>query len=478
MKPVSRVAWSLALILPLAATWVVVAQDPAPKGGIQIGNKVYRDLAAMVAAGARCATPKPTAAQRDSVQKALRAAKNNVANAGNPVTIPVQFIHLTNGILGSVTEQQRLSQIAVLNDAYAPYGYSFCYDPNGAYKPKTVNNAFWFAMGPSTLAETQCKSTLGVTPDRVLNFYTADGDGLLGWATFPFPNIDLLRDGVVCNFRTLPGGSQNNFNEGDTATHEVGHWLGLFHTFEGGCFGFGDEVADTQAHADPDFGCPSTGPSCNPPASSPVRNFMNYVNDPCMDEFTAGQGARMNTIVALFRPNLGSTGCSGGPGCLLARLAGSAKKMLPFPLSQDDMDGLRKFRDGVLNKSEAGRALSSLYYQQGPKLVELMLNDTQLAGETLMFLAKQMPAVERAVERDGAVHLVQKDYDHGLMLLDRYRRVAPPELARTLTRVEALLQEAVHPGNDVVTLKFPTESNVASAATLLPTPDPISTKTN
>lgn len=473
----SRRMWTMMLLAPLAATWIAIAEDDVPKSGIRLGEVIFKDRAAVGAAGARCATPAPTAAQRAAADKAMQRF-GKVANAGSPITIPVQYIHITNGSQGLVTESQRVEQVQILNNAYAAYGFAFCYDPNGAYPPKTVNNATWFTMAPNSAAELACKSSQGVTPDKVLNLYTArPGGGLLGWATFPMPSIDLQRDGVVCLDTSLPGGSASPYNLGDTATHEVGHWLGLFHTFEGGCAGSGDQVSDTQSHPNPDFGCPSTGPSCNPPASSPVRNFMNYVDDACMDQFTAGQGVRMNSIVSTFRPNLGSVGCSTS-SCLLARLASSAKSVLPFPLSQDDMDGLRKFRDVVLNKSDAGRALSTLYYQHGTELVDLMLKNPQLAGETLTFLAKQMPAVERAVERDGAVHLVQKDYDHGMKLLDRYRKLAPADLARTLTRVEALLKEAVHPGNDVVTLKFPSTSNVASTATLVPTPDPISTNAN
>jgi hypothetical protein len=90
------------------------------------------------------------------------------------------------------------------------------------------------------------------------------GGGVLGWATFPtgvksFGRINSY-DGVVVRHDVLPGGTLFPFNEGDTVVHEVGHWLGLFHTFQGGCGTDaaldGDRVEDTPAEASPAFGCP------------------------------------------------------------------------------------------------------------------------------------------------------------------------------------------------------------------------------
>ena len=109
---------------------------------------------------------------------------------------------------------------------------------------------------------------------RTLNIYIngggPQGQPVLGWSRFPWQYAAAPRlDSVSVNVAGLPGGRARNYNLGDTVIHETGHWLGLLHTFQGGCDGVGDLVSDTPAEAEPSFECETTRDTCpTTPAST------------------------------------------------------------------------------------------------------------------------------------------------------------------------------------------------------------------
>lgn len=149
---------------------------------------------------------------------------------------------------------------------------------------------------------------------RYLNIYTNNtGNGtLLGYVpALPQASsvLNTPADRVVIHYasfgRPALGGAP--YGLGRTTTHEVGHYLGLFHTFDfgcdaGSCYSSGDRICDTAPEANARFGCPVGASSCGTP--DPVRNYMDYTDDACMTGFTAEQARRMRCTLQHYRPGL------------------------------------------------------------------------------------------------------------------------------------------------------------------------------
>ncbi|MBN8472604.1 zinc metalloprotease [Corallococcus exiguus] len=247
-----------------------------------------------------CATIEPSADEKLEIEAAL-ANRVSAKRAVGSVNVPVYFHVINKGTglaNGDVPDSQITSQMNVLNAAYANTPFKFTL----AGTDRTTNTQ-WFALGSGSAAEKKMKQALRKGGPESLNIYTANlKGGLLGWATFPSSYSSQPKmDGVVMLYSSVPGGTAAPYNEGDTATHEVGHWLGLYHTFQGGCANPGDSVSDTPPEASAAFGCPVNRDTCAGGGVDPIYNFMDYTDDNCMNQFTAGQVTRADSLTATYR---------------------------------------------------------------------------------------------------------------------------------------------------------------------------------
>lgn len=268
------------------------------------GKVVYMAEDGSLIEGERCATIDITSPNKTipTDNKAYWLKRQQRFNKTG-IVIPVAFHIITNSAgAGVVPTSQLQEQIDSLNAGYDSTNVRFVLSSIDT----TANNA-WYTVGFQSAAEMQMKQALSIDPEFTMNVYLANlGGGLLGWAWFPwnYPESSFMHGPVILT-QSIPGGTAAPFNLGATLTHEVGHYLGLYHTFQGGCFAPGDEVDDTPYEGSSASGCPIGRDTCpSDPGLDPIHNYMDYSDDFCMYELTPGQSARIDWAINTHKPGL------------------------------------------------------------------------------------------------------------------------------------------------------------------------------
>jgi PKD repeat protein len=244
-------------------------------------------------------------------------------------SLPVVVHVIYSNPIENISDAQVLSQIEVLNADYRQQNANasitarsfqdvavdteigFCLagrDPQG--KPTNGIHRVAFARAPFTeryINEVIKPATIW-DPTRYFNLWVCNiAGGVLGFAQFPqsaqltgLPAAPgaAMTDGVVINYTAFgtQGTAAAPFDRGRTATHEIGHWLGLRHIWGDGPCGVDDFCEDTPDTDDAHYGCPPGSTGCSGVAAM-VQNYMDYTDDACMSFFTQDQKTRMRLIL-------------------------------------------------------------------------------------------------------------------------------------------------------------------------------------
>ncbi len=253
------------------------------------------------------------------------------------ITIPVVVHVVYRNANQNISQAQIQSQIDILNEDYSRKNADTINIP-AAFKPLLGDMQVRFELakrdpnGDPTTGITRTSTTVNSfvdddavkfnsrgghnawNRDKYLNIWVCPlGGGLLGYAQFPGSG-PATTDGVVIghNYFGRTGTATAPFNKGRTATHEVGHWLGLLHIWgdEPNCSA-DDSVADTPQQKGENYNCPTfplisgTGASCTAAAPGAMfMNYMDYVDDACMNMFSVGQKNRAQAALNTSRPTL------------------------------------------------------------------------------------------------------------------------------------------------------------------------------
>ncbi len=275
-----------------------------------------------------CGTQSPSRELRTAHAQLRQARKAGLEKRGQQIVVQL-YMHFVTAFdqahFYSAAVRQRLatSQIAALNIAYRPANIVFAANP-ATY---TIRND-WATDANSTSMKQALRK--GTYKDLNVYFQTnlstapytySPASTLLGYCTLPtqitytngqggqteYPAIDYAIDGCNVLAGSMPGSPApiSGYNEGKTAVHEVGHWFGMLHTFQGNTCAptdGGDYIDDTPQEGVSTIGCPKGKDSCSrTPGLDPINNYMDYSTDACYTQFTPDQQARMVSMFQMYR---------------------------------------------------------------------------------------------------------------------------------------------------------------------------------
>ncbi|MGJ5642740.1 zinc metalloprotease [Formosa sp. S-31] len=227
------------------------------------------------------------------------------------ITIPVIVHVIYKNSQENISSQQINSQIAVLNADFGKTNSDVSGVPS-EFSSVVADSDIQFTLA-ATYRYSNSRTSWGlndavkaeyppITPETHLNIWICEiGNGYLGYAQFP--GGPASTDGVVISPQYFgnTGYVSAPFDEGRTATHEIGHYLNLRHIWGDGRCRQDDFVTDTPSSDGPNYGCPSY-PTVNCQSADMTMNYMDYTNDACMYMFTEGQKSRMRSMFVSGAP--------------------------------------------------------------------------------------------------------------------------------------------------------------------------------
>jgi hypothetical protein len=250
--------------------------------------------------------------------------------------VPVVIHILYDTIIHDISDAQALSQIKILNDDYLAMNANL-WKTQSVFTNRIGVSGIQFYIankapnGVDTVAIIHKHTSTKTFPtNNLCKHNSSNGDdawdtkkyfniwvvrlndpNILGFSSLPGTTLALSgNDGTVinCNNFGLSGLANSPYHLGRTATHEIGHFFGLQHTFEYGCAAEGDSIKDTPPVLDYNSGCSKGANSCHndsPDEIDMIENYMDYSDDDCMTMFSKGQVAVFQSVLHNFRDSLG-----------------------------------------------------------------------------------------------------------------------------------------------------------------------------